>query len=358
MTLALSATAPAGTAVARHERAIGAKAIAKGLNFPAAFTFAPDGRIFYGERLTGQIRIYDPKDRSNTLFYKVGRLRADHDRGLLGLALDPGYPKVPYLYAYVTRRTYHDGLRNQILRIVDVHGSGAKPRAIWMSNTPSGGIHNGGRILFGPDGKLYAFEGAPHEYMAQDLTMEAGKVLRMNSDGTIPSDNPFPGTRIWSYGNRNSYGFAFDPMTGRLWQTENGPECNDEINLIVGGSNYGWGPTESCDTPPALPLNTNQDGPDPVAPIEFFPHPLAVTGIAFCSECRIAHSEGDMFWGDFKNGNIHRDILTADRTDVVSTQVVYTNMGRILSMERGPDGALYFSDLRDGVGGIYRLVNT
>ena len=103
--------------------------------------------------------------------------------------------------------------------------------------------HNGGRILFGPDKKLYVVIGDNADPAnSQDRSGNLrGKILRVNPDGSIPATNPF-GTRIWAYGIRNSIGFAFDPRNGRLWESENGPSCNDEVNRIVKGGNHGWGP--------------------------------------------------------------------------------------------------------------------
>ena len=93
----------------------------------------------------------------------------------------------------------------------------------------------------------------------------------MTSKGAVPPDNPFPGKLIFAYGLRNSFGFTFDPLTGKLWETENGPECNDEVNLEQAGENHAWGSSETCSTPPAPPANTNQDGPAPrILPLAYF----------------------------------------------------------------------------------------
>ena len=106
--------------------------------------------------------------------------------------------------------------------------------------------HNGGRILFGPGDKLYVMIGEGHNpENAQDRSSNLrGKILRLNTDGSPGPGNPYG--RVWSFGHRNSFGFTFDPKTGRLWETENGPECTDEINLVVRNGNFGWGPKENC----------------------------------------------------------------------------------------------------------------
>ena len=141
--------------------AISAQPVKTSLNFPAAFTFAPDGRIFFGERLTGQIRILDPATGTHTLFFTVTNLLTDGERGLLGLALHPYYAAKPFVYVYATRDV-QGSQRNQILKIRDSGGVGSGGKVIFSSETVAGSYHDGGRILFGPDKKLYAMVGDAH----------------------------------------------------------------------------------------------------------------------------------------------------------------------------------------------------
>jgi glucose/arabinose dehydrogenase len=275
------------------------------------------------------------------------------EQGLLGLALAPGYPSRPLLYAYATRDISGSD-RNQIVRIRDVGGTGADMKIVWSSDVAAATNHNGGRIQFGPDGKLYAIVGdAANTGNAQNLNNDAGKVLRFNPQGTIPPNNPIPGNPIWAYGIRNSYGFGFDPITEFLWETENGPSCNDELNLIRRGRNYGWGPNQTCSSPPPPPQNTNQDGPNPVQPQVWFTPVIAPTGLAFCVDCGIPSAEGAFFSGSFNDGRIRQSTLNPNRTTIVSTVIVYTHSDFILSLERGPDDAVYFSDSD----GIWKLIS-
>ena len=334
---------------------VGAVPVVTGLRWPAGFTFAPDGRIFYGERFTGRIRIYDPSTGSNHVLFTVPHVSAQGEQGLLGIALDPRFATTrPYVYAYATRTTPH-GLRNQIVRIKDVAGAGTRMRVIFSSDTKAGSNHVGGRILFGPDGDLYAFVGEGHESRnAQEVATDGGKILRMDVNGHAPPDNPHPPSLIWSYGHRNSFGFAFDPLTGNLWETENGPRCNDEINLIAKAANFGWGPHERCSKPPQAPLNTNEDGVIPVLPLALFNPTIAPDGAAFCLGCDLGSaSEDALFFGMYNPPHeIRRVILTPERTGIRSITTVYTHTEGIVSMEVGPDQALYFSDSK----GIFELV--
>jgi glucose/arabinose dehydrogenase len=144
----------------------------------------------------------------------------------------------------------------------------------------------------------------------------------------------------------------FDPMTGNLWESDNGPECNDEINVIRAGTNYGWGASATCATPPPAPANTNQDGPAPVLPVSWFDVPVAPTGLAFCSACGLgAGTRGTLVVGEYNDRALLDVTLDATRTAVVSRAVLYAHTAGIRSVETGPGGSIYFSDRS----GIYRL---
>jgi glucose/arabinose dehydrogenase len=336
-----------------HAASITAEPVLTGLAFPAAFTFVTDGKIFYGERFTGEIRIFDPATATDSLFFTVPDLATAGEQGLLGLALHPNFPLTPYVYAYATRNT-GAGVVNQVLRITNSGGVGTN-RKVLLSE-PAGTHHNGGRIVFGPDQKLYVVigdRGTPSN--SQNFANHSGKVLRMTAGGGIPSSNPFPGSLIYAYGLRNSFGLAFDPLTDWLWETDNGPECNDELNLIRRGWNLGWGPNKTCSSPPDPPANTNQDGPNPRLPRRWYTPPIAPTGLAFCLGCGLGSASTErLFFGTWNTGEIRRVTLHANRRRVISEDVAYDHGAGVLSIEVAPDGTLYFSDSS----AIYKLVLT
>jgi glucose/arabinose dehydrogenase len=334
--------------VASAQAAIGATPVLS-TSWPAAFTFDPSQRIFYVDRFSGQIRIFDQTNHSDTLFFTLPDVATDGEQGLLGLALHPSYPTRPYVYAYYTRTV--KGLpENQIVRLTDAMGGGQNLKT--LVHIPAASIHNGGVIHFGPDKRLYAVVGENgNRANAQDLTTPAGKVLRMSTSGKPAGGNPIKGSRIWSYGLRNSFGFTFDPQTGQLWETENGPECNDELNRIIKGGNYAWGVNETCSG--SAPQNTNQDGPVPrILPAAFFQQVIAPTGAAFCEGCGLGPTvEGRLIFGDWDNGDIHAATLTPDRMGILSQTVILDRGQGILAVERGTGGSVYFSD----PSGIFRL---
>jgi glucose/arabinose dehydrogenase len=301
----------------------------------------PDGsRILYGERSTGRIMRLNPATGTSRPFFTVPNVAAVGEQGLLGLALRPSYPSDGRVWAFVTRNVSGTA-RNQLVRI-DADGSGFAV----LRSFPTGEDHNGGRIMFGPDGKLYVVVGDNNSpSRAQNLASLAGKMLRLNANGTVPPRNPRPGSAIIGYGIRNSFGFTFDPRNGRLWETENGPACNDEINRVarLTLNNFGWGPAETCSSPPTAPLNTNQDGPSPVLPKRFFATPPALTGAAFCRSCGLV-SYGQLFFGDFNTGTIRRAKLTSARTGIASLAPFYDHPDAVLSLETSVDGGpIYFS---------------
>ena len=333
-------------------RAISLIPVATGLQVPAGFTFSPKGQIWYLEKETGEVRVLSQATGADRLFFTITNVDGQGERGALGIALHPRWPAKPFVYAYVTR-TDRGTLVNELLRIRSSHGQGTGYRVLFRWPVSSATNHNGGRIVFGPDGRLWIVigENANPAYSQMKGNLR-GKVLRIDPDGSIPKDNPF-GTRIWSYGHRNSFGMAFDPATGRLWETENGPSCNDEINLIRKGGNFAWGPNQSCGSL-AAPHDTNRDGPTPrLVPKTYFLSTIGITGAAFCHGCGLGSAlRGDLLFGDVNTAQIRAVDLDAARTSFDAAPRVLLGAGTpIYSMEVSPKGRIYVS----GPGAIYRL---
>ena len=246
-----------GPALAGGFRAV---RVASGLASPVGFTFTPGGRLVYLERHTGWLRFRNLQTDADVRVHRVLSVNSDGERGALGVAVHPSWPVKPFVYVFVTRNTAN-GLRNEVLRIKVENDDGVGVKRLLSVAAGPASNHNGGRIAFGPDGKLYVVIGDNAQPSnSQDRTGNLrGKILRVNPDGSIPPTNP-SGSRIWAYGIRNSIGFAFDPRNGRLWESENGPGCNDEVNRI------GRGATTGGDRANRAPIRTTADRPPGSSP--------------------------------------------------------------------------------------------
>jgi len=223
--------------------------VASGLQAPWAMDLAPDGRLFVTER-SGRVRIVQLGGGGGLRAEPWATLPASTviqgEKGLLGIALDPEFTQTRFVYLYYSYALANGATRNKVVRMRDADGRGVE-ETIVLDGIPGNANHDGGRLKFGPDGKLYVTTGdAENGANAQNASSLAGKILRLNRDGSIPADNPAAGSPVWSLGHRNVQGIAWHPDTGALYETEHGPSnpfpdcCNDEVNLIVPGGNYGW----------------------------------------------------------------------------------------------------------------------
>lgn len=231
------AAAPAPSAEPRSSPAkataakVKLKTIATNLEVPWGIGFLPNGDALVAERTTGEIKRV-PKNGGGARTVKTigaADVRAG-EGGLLGLAVSPDYKRDKLVYAYYTSRTDNRITRFKLKGAEDPVFTGIR----------RGFVHNGGRIAFGPDGKLYVGTGEVGETgLSQQADTPEGKILRLNANGSVPKDNPTAGSPVFSLGHRNVQGLAFDKQ-GRLWAAEFGQDRFDEVNLIKPGRNYGW----------------------------------------------------------------------------------------------------------------------
>lgn len=217
----------------------------KDLQTPWQIVFAPDGRIFFTER-SGRVRVV--KDGVLSTWLDLTNVVENGESGLLGIGLDPNFSRNGYVYIAYTYSTAESKFNNRLVRCKEnpATGKGIEEKT-YIDNIKGEQNHNGGPIKIGPDGKMYWTVGDGFDdSKPQDLTTLNGKILRLNLDGTIPSDNPYPNSYIWTYGHRNVQGLAWQEGTNNLFVTEHGPSsigsdcCVDEINIIEKGKNYGW----------------------------------------------------------------------------------------------------------------------
>ena len=212
--------------------------VAQGLEIPWSLDFLPDGSMVVTER-PGRVRIVSPIEE--LLPEPALRLKdVAHvgEGGLLGIAVHPEFESNGFIYLYYTYRREGE-LANKVVRY-RMNGNILTMDRVILDGIPGASIHNGGRIKFGPDGMLYVATGdAARPRLSQDLNSLAGKILRVRDDGTVPEDNPFPGSLVYSFGHRNPQGLTWD-YNKVLWATEHGSRGTDEVNIIVAGKNYGW----------------------------------------------------------------------------------------------------------------------
>ncbi len=244
-----SATATVTTGAQCDSPVCGVETVTTDTDIPWGLTTLPDGDVLYSRRDAHDLIRLDPETGTKVNLGTVPNVEStDGEGGLLGVAISPDFATDGWVYLMHTSPT-----DNRIVRIKLVGGSlDSSTEQVLLTGILRNKYHNGGRLRFGPDGTLYASTGdAQNGDYAQDTNSLNGKILRMNADGSVPSDNPF-GNLVFSYGHRNPQGIAFDSK-GRLWEQEFGNSVMDETNLIVKGGNYGWpaceGTSGTCSTP-------------------------------------------------------------------------------------------------------------
>ena len=303
-----------------NETGYGAETIAQDLEVPWALAFLPDDRLIFTER-GGKVSILEGKDVK-----VVGNINVTQngESGLMGIAVDPNFNENQYIYLYYTNGNY-----NRISRFS--LGETLSNETVLVNNIPAASIHNGGRLKFGPDGKLYATTGETgNKALAQNLNSLGGKILRLNPDGSIPSDNPF-GTYVYSYGHRDPQGITWGP-TGIMYASEHGESANDELNIITKGGNYGWPLYQGNDTASGY-----------IKPLRGYTEfTLAPSGIAFYQNA--------VWIAGLRGTQLRKVTLTDEGNSVMGEKAFFRQLGRIRDVVEYK-GYLYISTSnRDGRG--------
>jgi glucose/arabinose dehydrogenase len=294
--------------------------VASGTEVPWGLTFLPDGGALVAERISARVLRLRPGSAPVTVATVPGVVPSG-EGGLLGLAASPTYAQDNYLYAYLTAASDN--------RIVRFRLSAPQTVEPVLTGLAKASIHNGGRIAFGPDGMLYAGVGdAGTTSNAQNQQSLNGKILRMKPDGSVPSDNPFAGSRVYTLGHRNVQGLAWDAQ-GRLFATEFGQDTWDEVNQIVAGGNYGWPTVEGIANDPRFR--------NPI--VQWPTSQASPSGAAIVGDTLYAGAlRGTRLWLVPINGG-------------TPTSALMGTYGRLRTVVQGPDGYLWVTTSnRDGRG--------
>jgi len=306
--------------------------IGKGLDIPWEILPLSDGRVLVTQR-PGRIVMLD-----NGEIYNILDVEHTGEAGLLGMAISPNFEENRQLFLYYT---YKDGsqLLNRVSRFILQENTLIDETYI-LDRIPGSRFHNGGRLKFGPDEKLYITTGdAQNPDLSQDTSSLAGKILRINSDGTIPEDNPFENSPVFAYGLRNPQGISWHPVSGDLFASDHGPNSQDEINLILPGKNYGW-PIVTC-----LEKDTKYE--DPIACYTAFT--LAPSGIDFLPWDNL--DEYPLYVAGLR-GNMIMRIDLNDQGGFIREESMFREYGRIRTVVYYENALYVATNNRDGRGNI------
>jgi glucose/arabinose dehydrogenase len=322
--------------------------VASGLEVPWGFAWLPSGGMLFTER-RGRVRILENGKLRPEPVFVVPDVEPSGESGLMDISFHPDFAKNGFVYlAYSYNQ---DGKHVKVVRYKYTGGIFTEPKTI-IDGVPGAQFHSGMRCRFGPDGKLYVTTGDSTDWnLAQRLDSLAGKVLRLNDDGTVPPDNPFVSTKgarpeIWTYGNRNPQGIAWQPGTNLTFETEHGPSGfegrglgGDEVNILEAGKNYGW---------PEIHHTQTRAGME--SPLLEYTPACAPASAMFYTGSVFPAFKNNFFFGCLAGTRIIRVVFDG-RKVVTQENLLSGSYGRIREMEQGPDGFIYFSTSnRDGRG--------
>ena len=321
--------------------------VTSGLEHPWGMAFMPDGRVLVTER-PGRLRIIDRDGKASPPIAGVPVVEAVKQGGLLDVALDPAFATNRLVYlAYTEPREGGNG--TSVARGVLERDSLVGVQVIFRQQPAmQGGYHFGSRLVFDRGGRLFVTLGDRNVGRAQAQTLDntIGKIVRINSDGSIPPDNPFVGREgalpeIWSYGHRNVQGAALHPVTGELWANEHGPKGGDELNRVLPGRNYGWPVVSYGVEYSGGKISDSGTAPGIEPPVHYWVPSIAISGLMFYTGERFPAWRGSAFVGGLKSQQLVRLKIEGDRVVEEERLLRGGLKERVRDVEQGPDGCIY-----------------
>ncbi|MDY0341927.1 MAG: PQQ-dependent sugar dehydrogenase [Lentimicrobium sp.] len=314
---------------------------------PWELSWGPDDQLWFTER-EGRVNHTNPEDGNNTVILTIPEVYQKGESGLLGMALHPEFTTTPFVYLVYT---YLDGpmIREKLVRYT-WNGTSLNQPEVLLTDIPANSYHDGSRLAFGPDGKLYMSTGdAGHPPNSQNLNVLAGKILRLNDDGSIPADNPNPESYVWAFGLRNSQGLVFAP-DGTLYGSEHGPSSDDEVNILEMNRNYGWPDVVGfCDTPQEQAFCAQHNVREP---LYAWTPTLAVAGIDHYHHNAIPEWQNSLIMTSLKASTLYSLKLNESGTAITEVTAYFNDTwGRLRDVCISPSGDVYLAvSNRDGRG--------
>ncbi len=338
--------------------------VTRGLSHPWSLVFLPDGSMLVTER-PGRLRIVRNGVLDPTPIAGVPRVRTDGNGGLMDVALHPAFADNRLVYLTYTKPVENGKGTPTLIRGRLDHGALVDVRDLLVPDAYEGNSGLNGRVVFGRDGMVYMSTGGNIGKVAQDPASLRGKILRLRDDGSVPPDNPFANRagfrpEIFTLGHRNTLALIVHPETGEVWNSENGPNGGDEINIILPGRNYGW-PLVSFgrDYPgPRISEHPTRDGFE--SPLVVWIPSIAASGMAVYTGDRFARWKGNVFVGGMRTGEIpgtghlERIVFNAKTEELRRESMLGELRQRIREVRQGPDGLLYLLTDEEG-GALLRI---
>ncbi len=328
--------------------------VVPGLDVPWSMTFLPDNSMLITLKKGELIHFKDGKKIKIT---NLPKIQQKGQGGLLDIELDPAYSENGWIYLSFSSdvESNSKGVNTTIIR-AQLTGSKLTSKEVLYKATPNSnrGKHFGSRLEFDLEGRLYFSVGdrGNRDENPQDISKDCGKIYRINSDGSIPENNPFVNVKdakkaIYSFGHRNPQGMTIHPETGKIWTHEHGPQGGDEINIIESGKNYGW---------PTVTYGINYNGskitnetsrPNMNEPFHIWVPSIAPCGMDFVTSDKYPEWKGNLLLGSLKFRYLNRCVIEND--EIVKEEKLLEGLGRVRCVREAPDGYIYVAIEKKGI---------